>query len=196
MNNTHNAPSPTRPETLPHSRYALIAQHFHHRRVPLTENGLLKTAYLLQELFNHPSGYRFTLYVSGPESRQASVSFHISVQAKAVSINYSPRDSLILDTLITPGAKTPQLLAKDHEHLAEYARDLLQIIDTTTPLNNRQLALTATLAHLWQQAKPMNETQAQKVMSTASQLKGHKWTEDIKATLRNMRDQGLIHLHT
>ena len=105
------------------ARPALIAQHFLHRRATLSQGGYVKTTHLLQELLGHRTGYRFTMYATGPESLEADRDLHLAAQKRAVDMTYNSCERL---HRITPGDRAPRLLAKHHEHLTGYAKDLLK----------------------------------------------------------------------
>ena len=180
-------------QELTFARPALIAQHFLHRRATLSKGGYVKTTHLLQELLGHQTGYRFTIYATGPESLEADRDLHPAAQNRAVDMTYNSPERL---HRITPGDRAPGLLAKHHEHLTGYAQDLLKILDATAPLTGRELSLSATIAHLWQQARPADETDTPRVILTASELLGPKRAEEIERTLASMRRNRLLHLHT
>ena len=185
--------APRESQELTHARPALIAQHFLHRRATLSQAGYVKTTHLLQELLGHRTGYRFTMYATGPESLEALRGLHLAAQNRAVDMTYNSCERL---HHITPGARAPGLLANYHDHLTGYAQDLLKILDATVPLNGRELSLAATIAHLWQQARPADETDTRRIILTASELLGPKRAEEIERTLARMRLSRLLHLHT
>ena len=172
---------------------ALIARHFLSRGAPLSQNGYAKTVHLLQELMGHSTNYRFTMYATGPESPAVEKDLQLATRAQAVEMRYSSMHGVYL---VTPGPKAPKLLALHHESIANYARDLVTVIETTTPLTTKELALRAIIAHLWNTIKPSHQKDVDRIRATTLALKVYREPDNIDRTILQMRESQLLKLST
>ena len=130
----------------------------------------MKLAYLLQELYEVPLGYRFSLYTYGPYSPEVLADLEYAKLRKQVEVEYSgdPQRGF----MITPCEKAVGSNGQN-ELIAKYEDQLSKLVDNFGAYNAKDLELRTTSVFLWKRIRLKCQEDVNSVVETVRHLKPH-----------------------
>lgn len=148
----------------------------------------MKLAYLLQELYQVPLGYRFSLYTYGPYYPEVLADLEYAKLRQEVNVEYLEDQ---LGFSITPGEKANNV-AMQKGPISEYAEELDELVEHFGSFNARDLELRTTSIFLWKRIRPTNEQDVNRLTETVRHVKPHFDEKTIRLAVNGLLDQGVI----
>ena len=148
----------------------------------------VKLAYLLQEVYQVPLGYRFSLYTYGPYSMEALADLDRARIRGQVKVDYIGQDA---GFAITEGPIAKQL-GPDYEPLKSFEEKIDSMIAAFGHYNARNLELRTTIAYIWKMLKVSDKGGENKVVEEILQLKPQFNDLEIKTAVNDLKDNGLL----
>ena len=158
------------------------------------KTAFMKMAYLLQELYEVPLGYRFSLYTYGPYSAEVLADLEYAKLRKRVEVEYlgDPQGGY----RITPGEFASESNWQT-EPIAKYSDALNEMVDHFGSFNARELELRTTSIFLWRRIRPWKAEDADILIETVQQLKPHFSEMAIRSAIDDLINEGVIqYLHS
>ena len=152
------------------------------------KTALMKMAYLLQELYEVPLGYRFSLYTYGPYSAEVLADLEYSNLLHQVNVNYLGEEG---GFKITPGEKVG-CPGKQEGTINEFSDELNKLVEHFGAFNARELELRTTSIFLWKRIHPTKPENLNSVVQTVRHLKPHFSEMTIRSAINNLMNDGII----
>ncbi len=153
------------------------------------KTAFMKMAYLLQELYEVPLGYRFSLYTYGPYSAEVLADLEYANLRKHVEVEYL--GDLQGGYRITPGEVASES-NRQTEPIAKYSDALNEMVDHFGSFNARELELRTTSIFLWMRIRPRKAEDVNALIETVRQLKPHFSETAIRSAIDALRDAGVM----
>ena len=166
----------------------LLARKLEGKSPQFGKTVFVKLAYLLQEVYKVPLGYRFSLYTYGPYSAEVLADLDRARFRGQVKVDYIGEDA---GFAITQGLGVGDL-GSDLEPLMAYEDAIDRLVESFGHYNARNLELRTTIAYLWNMLGISDETSADKLVEEVLQLKPQFNEMEIKNALRELISRGLL----
>ena len=149
----------------------------------------MKLAYLLQELYGVPLGYRFSLYTYGPYSAEVLADLEYANLRKQVEVEYLGDQQG--GFRITPGEKAGKC-SEQNEPIADYRHQLDKLVKHFGSFNARELELRTTSIFLWKRIRPKRTEDVRDLVETVRHLKPHFDDKTIRHAVESLTNDGVI----
>ena len=145
----------------------------------------MKMAYLLQELYGVPLGYRFSLYTYGPYSPEVLADLEYASLRTQVKVEYleDPQGGF----RITPGRSTFR-----NESISKYGDQLDELVRHFGSFNARELELRTTSIFLWKRIRPTKPEDLSTLIEAIRQLKPHFNEMAIRSAVDNLVSDAIL----
>ena len=153
------------------------------------KTAFMKMAYLLQELYEVPLGYRFSLYTYGPYSPEVLADLEYANLRKQVEIEYlgDPQGGF----RITP-SEVVGLSKSQNESIAKYSHALDELVEHFGSFNARELELRTTSIFLWKRIRPTKPEDLSTLIEAVRQLKPHFNEMAIRSAIADLVNDAII----
>lgn len=148
----------------------------------------VKLAYLLQEVYKVPLGYRFSLYTYGPYSTEVLADLDRARLRGKVNVDYIGQDS---GFAITEGPNAEKIGAYS-EFLKSHEDQVDSMVAAFGHYNARNLELRTTIAYVWKMLDISDETGTNQVVDEVLQLKPQFNDLEIKKAIGELESMGLL----
>ena len=148
----------------------------------------VKMAYLLQEVYKIPLGYRFSLYTYGPYSAEVLADLDRARFREQVKMDYIGEDA---GFAITEGERGGDL-GSDLGPLTQYENAIDRMVQFFGHYNARNLELRTTIVYLWNMLEISDENSANKVVEEVLQLKPQFNDIEVKTAIGQLKSDGLL----
>ena len=175
-------------ESLRPSLSSLLAEQLHGCSPQFGKTVFMKLAYLLQEVYKVPLGYRFTLYTYGPYSTEVLADLDTARLRGWVSVDFSDEYG---GFRITPGPKAGQT-TKEREAFADYQGQISALINTFGRLRAKELELRTTITYVSHMMESSDESATSRVPGIVRQLKPHFSELEIEKAAEELKRNGVI----
>jgi hypothetical protein len=153
------------------------------------KTAFMKMAYLLQELYEVPLGYRFSLYTYGPYSAEVLADLEYANLRKQVEVEYlgDPQGGFrITPTEVASGSNL------QNEPIAMYSHVLDELVEHFGSFNARELELRTTSIFLWKRIRPKKPEEVSTLIEAVRHLKPHFSNMVIRSAIDDLIDDGII----
>ena len=140
----------------------------------------MKLAYLLQELYQVPLGYRFTLYTYGPYSPEVLADLEFAELRREVKVDYLGKTG---GFSITPGEDAKGVGERRNEAIDKHGEALDKLVEYFGKFNARDLELRTTSVFLWKSLRPTNPSHIDSLIQTVRNLKPHFDESTIRSAI-------------
>ena len=167
-----------------------LAKACEERSPQFGKTAFMKLAYILQEVYGVPLGYRFTLYTYGPYCSEVLADLDRAQLQGRVDIRYEDDAP---GFRISPGSQSNERV-RDGEVFDSYREQIELVVSTFGGFSARELELRTTITYLW---NAIQETEGSVsdddiVVKAVKQLKPHFRTAEIHAaTIELKRNQAV-----
>ena len=151
---------------------------------------LMKMAYLLQEVYKVPLGYRFSLYTYGPYSSEVLADLDRSRYRGWVNVEYIEDE---VGFQITPGQKAATL-SELQDSFKAYDAVVEKMVENFGSLRAKELELRTTISYVWTKLDGSEEQKGNQVIESVSQLKPHFNKDEIRMALEELKGMGVVSL--
>ena len=153
------------------------------------KTAFMKMAYLLQELYEVPLGYRFSLYTYGPYSAEVLADLEYAKLRKQVDVEYSgdPQGGFKITPSEVAGGSNLQ-----NEQIAKYSQLLNELVEHFGSFNARELELRTTSIFLWKRTRPRKPEDVSTLIEAVRQLKPHFSEMAIRSVIDDLINEGVI----
>ena len=153
------------------------------------KTAFMKMAYLLQELYEVPLVYRFSLYTYGPYSAEVLADLEYAELRKQVDIEYlgDPQGGFRITPSEVAGGSNLQ-----NEQIAKYSHLLNKLVEHFGSFNARELELRTTSIFLWKRTRPRNPEDVSTLIEAVRQLKPHFSEMAIRSAIDDLINDGVI----
>ena len=158
------------------------------------KTAFMKMAYLLQELYEVPLGYRFSLYTYGPYSAEVLADLEYAKLRKQVEVEYlgDPQGGF----RITPSEVAGESNWRN-EPISKYSPVLNELVDHFGSFNARELELRTTSIFLWKRIRPRKPEHVNTLIETVRQLKPHFTEMVIRSVIDDLiNDEVIQYFHS
>ena len=166
----------------------LLARKLEGRSPQFGKTVFVKLAYLLQEVYAVPLGYRFSLYTYGPYSSEVLADLDRARLRGQVNVDYIGQDA---GFAITKGL-TAEQLGPDCEALKSFENQIDSMIASFGHYNARNLELRTTIAYFWKMLKVPDGTDENMVVEEILQLKPQFNDLEIKTAISELKAIDLL----
>ena len=149
----------------------------------------MKLAYLLQELYEVPLGYRFSLYTYGPYSAEVLADLEYARQRMQVEVEYlgEPQGGF----RITPSEKAGES-NEQKEPIHSYNQKLNELVEQFGSFNAREFELRTTSIFLWKRIRPRQPEDVSTLIETVRHIKPHFDEITIRSAVCSLVKDGVI----
>ena len=153
------------------------------------KTAFMKMAYLLQELYEVPLGYRFSLYTYGPYSAEVLADLEYAKLRKQVDVEYlgDPQGGFKITPSEVAGGSNLQ-----NEQIAKYSQLLNELVEHFGSFNARELELRTTSIFLWKRTRPRKPENVNTLIEAVRQLKPHFSEMAIRSVIYDLINDGVI----
>ena len=153
------------------------------------KTAFMKMAYLLQELYEVPLGYRFSLYTYGPYSPEVLADLEYANLRKQVEVEYlgDPQGGFRITPSEVVGVSNLQ-----NESIAKYSRVLDELVEHFGSFNARELELRTTSIFLWKRIRPTKPEDVSTLIEAVRQLKPHFSDMAIRTAINDLVNDAII----
>ena len=153
------------------------------------KTAFMKMAYLLQELYGVPLGYRFSLYTYGPYSAEVLADLEYAKLRQQVEVEYlgDPQGGFRITPSEVAGESNWQ-----NEPIAKYSRELNELVEHFGSFNARELELRTTSIFLWKRIRPRKPEDVDTLIETVRLLKPHFSKMAIRSAIDDLINDGVI----
>ena len=166
-----------------------LAQRLENKSPQFGKTVFMKMAYLLQELYGVPLGYRFSLYSYGPYSPEVLGDLEYAKSRQQVNVEY------LGDTQggfkITPADKASST-RNQNESIRLYDGKLNELVERFGSFNAKDLELRTTSIFLWKRLQPSREEDVNTLAETVQQLKPHFNAKTIRFVIDSLLKDGVV----
>ena len=148
----------------------------------------MKLAYLLQELYEVPLGYRFSLYTYGPYSAEVLADLEYAKLRNQVEVEYLGEQG---GFCITPSEKAIGS-AKQEGPIDDYGNKLNELVEYFGKFNARDLELRTTSIFLWKRIRPTNQGDVGSLVEAVRHLKPHFDKNTIKSAVDKLLEDKVL----
>jgi uncharacterized protein len=176
--------------SVPWHRYgsiAYLAERAGGRDPQFGKTALQKLAYLVQDVYGVPLGYRFSLFHHGPYAPELAGDLDYVVALGGVRIQF--REDGQRGFAIESGPSAPDLLARADAFIETYRDRLGGAIERFAGMTTRELELRATILFVWRQlANPNRDV----VLEQVQRLKPQFAAETVSAAFDELERSQLL----
>ena len=147
----------------------------------------VKMAYLLQELYKVPLGYRFSLYTYGPYSPEVLADLEYAELRRQVNVEYEGEEGFS----ITP-CKSAVGVEGQMGPIINYGDQLTELVEHFGEFDARELELRTTSIFLWKKIRPLKDEDVDSVVETVRHLKPHFDKKTIRLAVDGLLEAGVI----
>ena len=151
---------------------------------------LMKMAYLLQEVYKVPLGYRFSLYTYGPYSSEVLADLDRSRYRGWVNVEYIEDE---VGFQITPGQKAATI-SELQDSFKEYEAEVEKLVENFGSFRAKELELRTTISYVWSKLDGSGERKGNQVIESVSQLKPHFKRGEIRRALEELKEMKVVSL--
>ena len=153
------------------------------------KTAFMKMAYLLQELYEVPLGYRFSLYTYGPYSAEVLADLEYAQLRKQVEIEYlgDPQGGFRITPSEVAGGSNLQ-----NEQIVKHSDMLDELVEHFGSFNARELELRTTSIFLWRRTRPRKPEDVNTLIEAVLQLKPHFSDIAIRSAIDDLINAGVI----
>lgn len=166
----------------------LLARKLEGKSPQFGKTVFVKLAYLLQEVYKVPLGYRFSLYTYGPYSSEVLADLDRARFRGQVKVDYIGEDA---GFAITEGLSIGDL-GSGIKPLMAYEDAIDRMVESFGHYNARNLELRTTIAYLWNMLEVSDETSADKLVDEVLQLKPQFNEVEIKKAIGEFKSGGIL----
>ena len=155
------------------------------------KTAFMKMAYLLQELYAVPLGYRFSLYTYGPYSAEVLADLEYAKLRKQVEVEYlgDPQGGFRITPSDIAGGSNLQ-----NEPITNYSDVLNELVEHFGSFNAKELELRTTSIFLWKRIRPKKQEDVTTLIEAVRHLKPHFNKVEIQSAIDNLIKRGIIRL--
>ncbi len=166
-----------------------LAGRFEGKSSQFGKTAFMKMAYLLQELYEVPLGYRFSLYTYGPYSAEVLADLEYAKLRKQVEVEYlgDPQGGFRITPIEVAGGSNSQ-----NEPIAKYSDLLNELVEHFGSFNARELELRTTSIFLWKRIRPRKPEDVSTLIEAVRQLKPHFSEMAIRSAIDDLIHDGVI----
>ncbi|MDE2938600.1 MAG: hypothetical protein OXR67_06735 [Chloroflexota bacterium] len=151
---------------------------------------LMKMAYLLQEVYEVPLGYRFSLYTYGPYSSEVLADLDRSRYRGWVNVEYI-EDEVGFQITLGQNAAT---LSELKDSFKSYEAEVEEVVENFGRFRAKELELRTTISYVWSKLGGPEEQKGNQVIESVSQLKPHFKKGEIQTALEELMEMGVVSL--
>ncbi len=148
----------------------------------------MKLAYLLQELYEVPLGYRFSLYTYGPYSPEVLGDLEYAKLRHQISVEYLGEQG---GFRIAPSEELGSS-GEQHGPISDYSDELNNLVENFGGFNAKDLELRTTSIFLWKRIQPTEQGDVNRVVETVRHLKPHFDEKTIRDAVISLLENGVI----
>ena len=167
---------------------AVLSRRLENRSPQLGKTVLMKFAYLLQEVYCIPLGYRFSLYTYGPYSKEVLADLD---QAESLGWVHVNMGSDAAGYNITASENSPGPNGFD-DHFRQYEHQLSRAIEQFGHFRAKELELRTTAAYFWNLQGTHDDNAVEAVVDAVHDLKPHFTKREIKDAIEELIQNGTI----
>ena len=165
-----------------------LARRLEDRSPQFGKTVFMKLAYLLQELYEVPLGYRFSLYTYGPYSPEVLADLEYADLRGQVKVEYVGEQG---GFHIAPNEKVSA--SGDQEGpISNYVDRLTKLVENFGAFNARDLELRTTSIFLWKRIRPTKEEDVILLVEAVKHLKPHFDKKKIRLAVDGLLESGVI----
>lgn len=150
----------------------------------------MKMAYLLQELYEVPLGYRFSLYTYGPYSPEVLADLEYAKLRHQVNVEYLGEQG---GFHIAPSEKMG-ISGKQEGPISDFDERLNELVERFGSFNARDLELRTTSIFLWKRIRPTKQEGVSSLVEAVRHLKPHFDEKTIRFAVDSLIKEGVIQL--
>ena len=148
----------------------------------------MKQAYLLQEVYKVPLGYRFTLYAYGPYSPEVLADLDRAKFRGLVDIDYVEDDGEFRIKPVFGVVETGEV----REVSARYQCEIGKLVETFGSFPAKDLELRTSITYAWNMEQASDKADDSEVVRLIHALKQHFSESDIQTVIDEMKDKEII----
>ncbi len=149
----------------------------------------MKLTYLLQEVYNLPLGYRYTLYTYGPYASEVLADLERAEFRGEVKITYLEDQ---YGFRIELGSKSPHLLEDYEDKLSAYTGSIEDLVAKFGEFRVKELELMTTIIYVWKMVGPSDEDGQDRVVDVVQELKPHFQEADVRKAVTELMETNTI----
>ena len=148
----------------------------------------MKLAYLLQEVYRVPLGYRFTLYTYGPYSLEVLGDLERLKFRGGVNITYLGNEA---GFRITPGQRAEQIIEYNNA-VRGYDDQIDSLVQRFGHFRAKDLELRATTVYMWNNVRPSGDTAVDEVVKLVHVLKPRFGEQEIRSAVDELVENDAV----
>ena len=167
---------------------SVLARELGERSPQFGKTVFMKQAYLLQEVYKVPLGYRFTLYAYGPYSPEVLADLDRAKFRGLVDIDYVENDGVFRIKLGPGAVETGEV----NEVSARYQCEIKRLVETFGSFPAKDLELRTSITYVWNMVQASDKGDDSEVAKLVHELKPHFSESDIQTVIDELKENGTI----
>jgi uncharacterized protein YwgA len=148
------------------------------------KTALQKIIYILEEVFNVPCGYNFSLYTYGPFSSELAGDLDYLASLKGVSVSWANSGGYH----IAPGAEADYFIKKAEKFLEKNMNEIDRVLNYFGEMNAKDLELRATIIFVFKNGKKKDE----ELVKEVSQIKPYFSIDQIRNAVDELKEKDFL----
>ena len=176
-------------QTIKEALPAVLTRRMKEASLEMTKGTFTDLVHILQESYKMPLGYRFTLYVYGPQCPELDAELEISKFKGLVDVQY---DGNTNSTKVTPGPKRRRI-AEAGQLLAYYQKPIEDVVSAFGRLGPAELNLKSSIIFVSRDFPKLPQEESDRedrITEIIWTLKPHQGEEKVRNSIRELRESG------
>ena len=167
---------------------SVLARELGERSPQFGKTVFMKQAYLLQEVYKVPLGYRFTLYAYGPYSPEVLADLDRAKFRGLIDIDYVEDDGGFRIKLGPVAVETGEV----NEVVTRYQCEIGKLVETFGSFPAKDLELRSSITYVWNMMQASDKGDDSDVATLIHELKPHFSEPDIQKVIDELKENGII----
>ena len=147
---------------------------------------LQKMIYILQEIYETPCNYEYTLYNYGPYSEDLAADLKSFASMEGVTVQWSDK----LGYKIMPAAKTEHFRQRAGDFLEKYDANIQEAVNLFGEMTARDLELRSTIIYVSKQSAMDKNS----MIDCIKEIKPHFSVDEIATAIEQLVTMDILHL--
>lgn len=159
----------------------------------LGKTAMMKSIYILQQVYKVPLGYDYQIYTYGPYSSEVMEDIEFAVVFDAIRMETIQYPSHYLGYQLKPTEKTEVVIQKELDFLDVYDHSISEVMDEFGDKTAKELELSSTIIYIYNNSYQNGWSSSKDYVSERVQkIKPHFSMEQIQAEYDKLEKSGIL----
>lgn len=164
------------------------------KRPSLGKTAIMKSIFILQQVYKVPLGYDFEIYTYGPYSSDVTEIIQLAADLDAITIDTVLFPPGHLGYELKPTAKTSRLVEAEQDFVMIHDDSITEVIQLFGDKTAKELELSSTIIYVFSNHFRNNwDTSVEAVCKSVHRIKPHFDITHIRKEYEALKSKGILH---